>query len=88
MPIQSILFVATLMVAMVVFARLVNQLLMKTHLSDALIKADNPALGVAIAGYVFGVVLITTAVLRGEGSGDFVQDALVALAYGVGGVSF
>jgi len=88
MPIQSILFVATLMVAMIVFARLVNQFLMKTHLSDALIKADNPALGVAIAGYVFGVVLITTAVLRGEGSGDLIQDALVALAYGIGGVLF
>lgn len=88
MPIQTILFVATIMVLMVVFARLVNQLLMKTHLSDALIKADNPALGVAIAGYVFGVVLITTALLRGEGSGDMVQDGLIALAYGVGGVLF
>ncbi|MCS6989511.1 MAG: DUF350 domain-containing protein [Chloroherpetonaceae bacterium] len=88
MPIQSILFVAAIVLAMIVFARLVNQFLMKTHLSDALIKADNPALGVAIAGYVFGVVIITTAVMRGEGSGDWLQDALVALAYGAGGVLF
>lgn len=88
MSIQTILFVAVIMVLMVIFARLVNQILMKTHLSDALIKADNPALGVAIAGYVFGVVLITTAIMRGEGSGDIVQDGLIALAYGIGGVLF
>lgn len=88
MPFQSILFVASIMLAMILFARLINQFLMKTHLSDALVKADNPAMGIAIAGYVFGVVIITTAVMRGEGSGDLLRDGLIALAYGAGGVLF
>lgn len=73
---------------MILVAKAVNQVLMKTRLNDALIKADNPALGIAISGYVFGVVLITTSVLRGEGSGDLLKDAILTSAYGVGGVFF
>jgi uncharacterized membrane protein YjfL (UPF0719 family) len=85
---QTILFVASAMTIMVIVARLINQVIMKVKITDALIKRDNPALGIAMAGYLFGVVMIANAVLIGDSSGDLLRDALLVGAYGIGGIVF
>jgi uncharacterized membrane protein YjfL (UPF0719 family) len=83
---QTILFVCTATIILLIVARFVNQLVMKTSMTDALINKDNPAFGVQVGGYLFGVILIITAVLSGPGHKDIMIDVMWVLIYGIAGI--
>jgi uncharacterized membrane protein YjfL (UPF0719 family) len=79
-------FVTCATVLLVVVARLVNQLVMNVHLVESLVEKDNPAIGIQSAGYLMGILLITAAVLSGEGQGTIIGDVIPVLGYGIGGI--
>jgi uncharacterized membrane protein YjfL (UPF0719 family) len=83
---QTILFVCAATIILLIVARFVNQLVMKTSMTDALINKDNPAFGVQVGGYLFGVLLIITAVLSGPGHKDIMVDVMWVLVYGIAGI--
>ncbi|MDX2127913.1 MAG: DUF350 domain-containing protein [Chloroherpetonaceae bacterium] len=83
---QAILFSFTAMIFMLVIARYVYQAVMKINMHDAVVMKDCPSIGIAVAGYLFGVVQIIAAVLRGDGHTSFLTDALIVSAYGIGGI--
>lgn len=68
-------------VALVLLAKPVKGLTTRYHLSDELTKHDNKAVGVATAGYIFGVLTIIRGVLISGGSPyDTIWRELVAVA--------
>jgi uncharacterized membrane protein YjfL (UPF0719 family) len=83
---QTILFVCAATIILLIVARFVNQLVMKTSMTDALINKDNPAFGVQVGGYLLGVILIITAVLSGPGHKDIMVDVMWVLIYGIVGI--
>ncbi len=85
---QSICFIIATTVVLLAIARYANQFLMQRVMSDELTKSDNAALGVAMAGYLFGVMLIIADVLSGEGHGDWLKDTLSVAGYGIFGIVF
>ncbi len=85
---QSILFIIVTTMALLAAARLANQFLMKKIISEELTTGNNAALGIAMAGYLFGVLLIITDVLSGEGHGDWIKDTIGVAVYGVFGIIF
>ena len=85
---QVVLFIAGAVVVLLIIARLANQFLMHERMTDALTQRDNPGIGVALAGYLFGVIMIITDVLSGPGHADWVKDAMWVGIYGVGGILF
>ncbi len=86
MNFASIFFVVCATTLLVVVARLVNQVVMNVHLIDSLVEKDNPAIGVQSAGYLLAIILITAAVLTGEGRGSIIGDVLPVISYGIGGI--
>ncbi|MBI4640938.1 MAG: DUF350 domain-containing protein, partial [Candidatus Tectomicrobia bacterium] len=57
-------------------------------ITDALIRRDNPAVGIEIAGYLLGVLWIIAAVLSGSGHSNLWFETLEVAVYGVGGILF
>jgi uncharacterized membrane protein YjfL (UPF0719 family) len=66
-------------------ARLVQQWLYGQTLHTLLTESDNPAMGIAVAGYLFGVIWTIT-VLLGNLSYELVPDLLGVLLYGCVGI--
>jgi uncharacterized membrane protein YjfL (UPF0719 family) len=85
---QTIGFIAAATIVLLLIARLVTQFLMHEKMTEALIKRDNAAVGIALAGYLFGVMMIITDVLSGPGHGDWAHDAIGVAIYGIGGIVF
>jgi uncharacterized membrane protein YjfL (UPF0719 family) len=83
---QNIIFVSVATIVLLAIARVVNQLIMRTSMTESLIQRDNPAVGIEIAGYLLGVVLIITAILSGPGHGDLWSNVLWVGIYGIGGI--
>jgi uncharacterized membrane protein YjfL (UPF0719 family) len=83
---ESVLFVGAAAVILLVVARFVNQILMNVRLTESLVHKENPAMGVQVSGYVFGMLLIIASVLTGEGSGSLFADARDVALYGVTGI--
>lgn len=65
---------------------LLGLLLRPAHLAEELFRKDNPAVGVAAAGYDLGLVLAFGSILMGEPQG-WVADLLHVLAYGPAAVA-
>jgi uncharacterized membrane protein YjfL (UPF0719 family) len=85
---QTIIFVCVSTTVLLAVARFVNQIVMSTSMTDSLINRDNPAMGIEIAGYLLGVILIISAVLSGPGH-DTLQDNIMWVSiYGIGGILF
>jgi uncharacterized membrane protein YjfL (UPF0719 family) len=85
---QTILFICAATIVLLAVARFVNQLVMHTRITEALIQRDNPAVGIQVAGYLLGVIKIIASVLSGEGHGDFWMNTLWVAVYGIGGILF
>ncbi len=83
---QPLVFISLATLVLLVVARLINQFVMSIHLTDALVQKDNPAVGIQIAGYVFGVFIIIGSVLTGSGTGKIMTDAILVMVYGVAGI--
>lgn len=83
---QGTLFIGGATILLLIAARFINQFVMKVHLTESLVHKDNPAMGVQIAGYVLGILLIIGSVLAGEGSGALLKDALDVAIYGIAGI--
>jgi uncharacterized membrane protein YjfL (UPF0719 family) len=57
-------------------------------MTDSLINRDNPAMGVEVAGYLLGVILIIASVLNGPGHESLWVNIMWVAIYGVGGILF
>lgn len=79
------LFIIVAAVVLLALARGVQQWLYGQTLHTALTESDNPALGIAIAGYLFGVFWTVT-VLLGHLSYELIPDVVGILLYGVLGM--
>ncbi|RFM22829.1 MAG: DUF350 domain-containing protein [Candidatus Thermochlorobacter aerophilum] len=84
---ESILFIGATLVAMLMIARLVNQFIFKASMTEVISKEDKSALGIALAGFLFGVVHITAEVLAGEGHQSWLVDAGLVALWGLGGIT-
>ncbi len=73
---------------LLLIARLVTQFLMHEKMTEALTQRDNAAVGVALGGYLFGVMMIIADVLSGPGHTDWTRDAIGVAIYGIGGIIF
>ena len=85
---QSILLDLIAIIILLLVARAMNQLVIKTSITDALINKDNFALGIQISGYLFGVLLIIGSVLAGKGYADIWTHAMWIAIYGIGSIIF
>lgn len=74
-------FITLAVVVLLTLARLVQQWLYGQSLHDMLTQRDNPAIGVAVAGYLFGIMWTVT-VLLGTLSYDLLPDVVHVLIYG------
>jgi uncharacterized membrane protein YjfL (UPF0719 family) len=83
---QNIIFVSVATIVLLAIARVVNQLIMRTSMTDSLIQRDNPAVGIEIAGYLLGVILIITSILSGPGHENLWSNVLWVGIYGIGGI--
>ena len=85
MGIIEMIFVILAALVLLGLARFVQQWLYGQTLHALLTESDNPAMGIAVAGYVFGVIWTTT-VLLGNLSNALVPDILGVLLYGCVGI--
>jgi len=85
---QSILVDLVAIIILLLIARMMNQLVIKTGITEALIHKDNHALGIQISGYLFGVLLIIGSVLSGMGTQDLWTTVMWIAIYGIVGILF
>ncbi|MCU0424444.1 MAG: DUF350 domain-containing protein [Candidatus Kapabacteria bacterium] len=83
---EGTLFIGGATIVLLIVARFINQFVMSVHLTESLVHKDNPAMGVQIAGYILGMMMIVAAVLTGEGSGTLLTDARDVGIYGITGL--
>lgn len=83
---QGVLFIGGATILLLIAARFINQFVMNVHLTESLVHKDNPAMGIQIAGYVLGMMLIVASVLAGSGSGSLLTDARDVALYGITGI--
>src|SRR5207244_13052457 len=82
---SSKIFVILAALVLLVLARLVQQWLYGQTVHALFTESNNPAMGIAVAGYVFSVIWTTT-VLLGNLSYALVSDILSVLLYGCVGI--
>ena len=75
-------FVIAAPLVLLALARLVLQRVLGSSLRVALTDHDNPAVGLAVAGYLFGVIWTITVLLGTPSSGGLWQDVLEVALYG------
>jgi uncharacterized membrane protein YjfL (UPF0719 family) len=85
MDIAEIIFVVMAALALLALARWVLQWFFGNTLRVLLTDHDNPAVGLAVAGYLFGVIWTVTVLLSAPGRGLWL-DILDVLLYGVLGI--
>jgi uncharacterized membrane protein YjfL (UPF0719 family) len=83
---QPIIFMSLATLGLLVVARIINQFVMSIHLTEALVQKDNPAVGIQIAGYIFGVLIVIASVVTGSGTGKVLTDAILVAVYGAAGI--
>src|SRR5262245_8992398 len=83
--IVEIIFVTLAALVLLVLARLVQQWLYGQTVHALFTESNNPAMGTAVAGYLFSVIWTTT-VLLGNLSNALVSDILSVLLYGCLGI--
>jgi uncharacterized membrane protein YjfL (UPF0719 family) len=85
MDIAQIVFVIVAVVVLLLLARFVLQWFFGNALRVLLTDHDNPAIGLAAAGYLFGVIWTVTVLMSGPGRGLW-EDVVDILLYGVLGI--
>ena len=86
MSATEVVFVIAAPLVLLALARLVLQRVLGSSLRVALTDHDNPAVGLAVAGYLFGVIWTITVLLGTPSSGGLWQDVLEVALYGGLGV--
>ena len=84
MSATEVVFVIAAPLVLLALARLVLQRVLHTSLRVALTDHDNPAMGLAVAGYLFGVIWTITVLFGTPGSGLWQDVVDVALYGGLG----
>ena len=82
MSTTEVVFVIAAPLILLALARLVLQWALGSSLRVALTDHDNPAMGLAVAGYLFGVIWTITVLLGTPSSGGLWQDVLEVALYG------
>ena len=82
MSATEVVFVIAAPLILLALARLVLQRVLGSSLRVALTDHDNPAMGLAVAGYLFGVIWTITVLLGTPSSGGLWQDVLEVALYG------
>lgn len=85
MDIAEIVFVIVAVVVLLLLARFVLQWFFGNALRVLLTDHDNPAIGLAAAGYLFGVIWTVAVLMSGPGGG-LLKDIVDILLYGVVGI--
>lgn len=85
MDVTEIIFVVIAALALLALARWVLQWFFGNSLRILLTDHDNPAMGLAVAGYLFGVIWTVTILLSAPGDGLW-QDVFEVALYGVVGI--
>lgn len=78
----EVVFVIAAPLVLLALARLVLQRVLGSSLRVALTDHDNPAVGLAVAGYLFGVIWTISVLLGTPSSGGLWQDVLEVALYG------
>lgn len=86
MDIAQIVFVVIAAVVLLLLARFVLQWFFGNSLRVLLTDHDNPAIGLAAAGYLFGVIWTLTVLLSSPGGRGLWGDIVDILLYGVLGI--
>ena len=81
MSVTEVVFVVAAPLILLALARLVLQWVLGSSLRVALTDHDNPAMGLAVAGYLFGVIWTITVLLGTPGRGLW-QDVIDVALYG------
>jgi uncharacterized membrane protein YjfL (UPF0719 family) len=81
----SIAFVSVAAVALLLIARAVYGLVLGQSMTEALIHQDNKATGIALSGFLMGVIQVIIPVLTAPGH-TFWSDVRSTAAYGIGGI--
>lgn len=79
------LFISIATIGLLFISRFINQLIFRVSMTDALIGRDNQAMGIQIAGYLFGVILVIATVVSGPSHGSLGTDIMWVAVYGIGG---
>lgn len=82
MSATEVVFVIAAPLILLALARLVLQRVLGSSLRVALTDHDNPAIGLAVAGYLFGVIWTITVLLGTPSSGGLWRDVLEVALYG------
>ena len=82
MSATEVVFVIAAPLILLALARLVLQRVLGSSLRVALTDHDNPAMGLAVAGYLFGVIWTITVLLGTPSSGGLWRDVLEVALYG------
>ena len=85
MDATTIGFVIVSVIALLMLARGLHQLLFGESVTGMLIEADNRAVAIALGGFLLGVVNVIIPVLSGS-SHSFWSDVIGVCAYGIGGI--
>jgi uncharacterized membrane protein YjfL (UPF0719 family) len=85
MDAKTIGFVVLSVILLLVLARFIHQLIFGKSITEMLIDADNPAVALALGGFMLGVVQVIIPILSG-GSHSFWRDVAGVAAYGIGGI--
>ena len=82
MSATEVVFVIAAPLVLLALARLALQRVLGSSLRVALTDHDNPAVGLAVAGYLFGVIWTISVLLGTPSSGGLWQDVLEVALYG------
>lgn len=85
MDAKTIGFVVLSVILLLVLARFIHQLIFGKSITEMLIDADNPAVALALGGFMLGVVQVIIPILSG-GSHSFWRDVAGVATYGIGGI--
>jgi uncharacterized membrane protein YjfL (UPF0719 family) len=83
--VQILIVNIVLVVSIMALAKYVTVILSKTTHSACSIQ-DNPAFGISVAGTLISLSIILTGVISGDPSTSLVNESLLVLSYGIGGI--
>ena len=75
-----------IVIALFTSLRLFSGTIAHINASDELLKKDNPAFGVSVAGVTFAVTILLSGTIYGDPAGDILASAVAVGAYGIVGI--
>ncbi|MDC3221528.1 DUF350 domain-containing protein [Gammaproteobacteria bacterium] len=84
--VQILIVNIVLVVLIMALAKYVTVVLSKTTQPACCSIQDNPAFGISVAGTLISLSIILTGVISGDASNSLVNESLLVLSYGIGGI--